>query len=165
MRREFRRPREDDRPTEGHLDELLADPPDLPTVGPLTGYREGHRTRRWVFVGLVIVIVGAVFAGRWYVGYLESQRRIPVPPTYVLAEGAEDEDRPDALVWTDGIARLGMSRQDPGVRAIVLPDRVLTLAPGCDHAQVKVDVQNGKTVRLKVVVGEIRQTPRTPEPG
>ncbi|MCH9686995.1 MAG: hypothetical protein K0V04_36505, partial [Deltaproteobacteria bacterium] len=58
------------------------------------------------------------------------------------------------------VARLGMSRQDPGVRAIVLPDRIVTLAPGCDHAQIKVDVRDGKTVQLDVVVGEIRQRAR-----
>lgn len=157
MRREFPRPREGDRPTEGHLDELLPDPPELPTTGALTGYRDGSRTRRWVYLGLGLGLVSAALAGRWYVQQLEEERRVPMPE-YQLAAGSEHEDRPDVLVWTSGMARLGMSRQDPGVRAIVLPDRVLTLAPGCDHAQVKVDVQDGKTVRLKVVLGEIRQT-------
>lgn len=163
MRREFRRPREGDNPTEGHLDELLVDPPELPTLGPLTGYREGSRTRRRVYGGLLVGIVTAAVAGRWYAKHLDEQRRIVVPE-YTLAPGTEDEERPDVLVWTSGVARLGLSRQDPGIKAIVLPDRVLTLAPSCDHAQVNVDVQDGETVRIKVLVGEIRQTPRKPAP-
>lgn len=159
MKREFRRPREGDRPTEGQLDELLAEPPDTPTVGPLTGYRDGSRMRRRVYLGLVFGVIAAALAGRWYVKYLEEQRRIPTPE-YRVAPGTEDEQRPDVIVWTSGLARLGMSRQEPGVRAIVLPDKILTLAPGCDHAQVKVNVVEGKTVDLKVVVGEIRQRAR-----
>ena len=159
MTREFRRPREGDRPTEGQLDELLSDPPDMPTVGPLTGYRDGTRMRRRVYLGLLFGVVGAALAGRWYVQYLEEQRRIPTPE-YQLAAGTEDEARPDVMVWTSGLARLGMSRQEPGVRAIVLPDRILTLAPGCDHAQVKVNVVDGETVDVKVLVGEIRHEPR-----
>lgn len=159
MRREFRRPREGDRPTAGQLDELLPDPPDGPPVGSLTGYREGSRMRRRVYLGLVFGVIAAALAGRWYVEHLEEQRRIPTPQ-YQLAAGAEDEERPDVMVWSSGLARLGMSRQEPGIRAIVLPDRILTLAPGCDHAQVKVNVVDGETVDLKVVVGEIRERAR-----
>lgn len=147
----------------GRLDELLADPPDLPTIGALTGYRDGLRVRRWLVVALLVGIVIAILVGRRYALWLEEQQARPPTPAYQLAEGAEHESRPDALVWTDGTARLGLSRQDPGVKAIVLPDRVLTLAPGCDHAQVKVDVQGGKTVKLKVLVGEIVETSTQPD--
>ncbi len=158
-----------DRPD--RLDELLLDPPDLPLEGSLTSYRDGAILRRVIIAVLVLGVVAAVFIGRWYVHWLEERQRIPTPE-YRLAEGAEGESRPDAIIWTDGPARLGISRQDPGVKAIVLPDRVITLAPGCDHAQVKVEVRNGKTVKLKVLVGEIRETqlspeadPASPEPG
>ena len=162
MKREFRRPREDDRPTEGGLDELLEEPPDEQVQGPLTGYRDGSRTRRWIYLGLVGGTLAAGVAGKLYVGYLDDKRKAELPtPEYVLAEGSEDEDRPDAMLWTSGVARLGLSRQEPGVKAIVLPDRIVTLAPGCDHAQIKVDVRDGKTHALKVLVGEIRQRPRT----
>lgn len=147
----------------GRLDELLADPPDLPTIGALTAYRDGRRIRRVIVVVLLIGIVIAILVGRWYARWLEEQKDAPPTPAYQLAPGAEHESRPDALVWTDGTARLGLSRQDPGVKAIVLPDRVLTLAPGCDHAQVKVDVQDGKTVKLKVLVGEIVETSTQPD--
>ncbi|MCH9686215.1 MAG: hypothetical protein K0V04_32580, partial [Deltaproteobacteria bacterium] len=99
MRREFRRPREGDRPTEGHLDELLPEPPTTRAVGPLTGYRDGSRVRRRVYLGLVFGTVAAALAGRWYVKHLQEQRRIPTP-VYQLAEGALDEDRPKSMVWT-----------------------------------------------------------------
>lgn len=158
MKREFRRPAPGDRPTAGGLDELLEEPPTGPSFGPLTGYREGSRVRRWIYLALVAGVLAAFFVGRWYVQHLEEQRRIP-SPEYQLAEGAEDEERPDVMVWTSGVARLGLSRQQPGVRAIVLPDRVVTLAPGCDHAQIKVDVRDGETKALKVLVGEIRHKP------
>lgn len=147
----------------GRLDELLAEPPQLPTQGALTGYREGARVRRRLGFALLVGIVGAIAIGRWYVKRLEEQANLPPTPAYQLASGAELESRPDALVWTDGTARLGLSNQDPGVKAIVLPDRVLTLAPGCDHAQVKVEVRDGKTVKLKVLVGEIQETSLRPD--
>lgn len=159
MSRSFRGPQDGDRPTGGSLDELLESPPEGPSFGPLTGYRDGSRARRFVYLALIVGVIGAVLAGRWYVGHLEEQRRIPAPE-YRLAEGAEDEERADVMVWTSGVARLGLTRQQPGVRAIVLPDRIVTLAPGCDHAQIKVDVRDGETKALKVVVGEIRQQPR-----
>ena len=149
----------------GRLDELLAEPPQLPTQGALTGYREGARVRRRLGFALLVGIVAAIAIGRWYVKWLEEQADRPPTPAYQLAEGAEGESRPDALVWTDGTARLGLSNQDPGVKAIVLPDRVLTLAPGCDHAQVKVEVRDGKTVKLKVLVGEIQETSLRSDPG
>jgi hypothetical protein len=152
-----------ERPAVGRLDELLADPPDLRPIGALTGYRDGGRLRRRILFVFLMGVVAAVLIGRWYVQWLEERQRVP-EAEYQLAAGAEDESRPDALVWTDGTARLGITRQDPGVKAIVLPDRVLTLAPGCDHAQVKVHVEGGKTVSLKVLVGEIRETPLAADP-
>jgi hypothetical protein len=144
------------------LGELLADPPQLPTQGALSGYREGARLRRRIGLALFVGIVAAIAIGRWYVKWLEEQKELPPTPAYQLAPGTEGESRPDALVWTEGTARLGLSNQDPGVKAIVLPDRVLTLAPGHDHAQVKVTVQGGKTVQLKVLVGEIQETSLQP---
>jgi hypothetical protein len=147
------------------MDELLADPPDLPAMGALTGYRDGRRVRRRITLALIVGVVLSIPAGRSIARWLEERANRPPTPEYQLAPGAEDESRADALVWTEGTARLGLSRQDPGVKAIVLPDRVLTLAPGSDHAQVKVVVRDGKTVELKVLVGEIQQTSLRPDPG
>lgn len=164
MKREFRRPGPDDRPTTGDLDELLETPPQGPAVGPLTGYRDGTRVRRLVYLGLIAGVIAAYYSGRWYMERLEERRTVPMPE-YQLAEGAANEDRPDVMVWSNGVARLGLTRQQPGIRAIVLPDRIITLAPGCDHAQIKVDVRDGETKTLKVVVGEIRQHERPPAEG
>lgn len=155
----FRRPREGDRPTEGKLDELLDDPAGHSSGGALAGYRDGSRVRRKIYLGLIGGTIVATVAGTLYMRHLEAQRETIVPQ-YILAEGAQDEDRPNAMEWTSGVARLGLARQTPGVRAILLPDKIITLAPGCDHAQIKVDVQDGQTVALKVLTGEIRQRPR-----
>jgi len=152
-----------DRPARDRSDELLADPPHLPVMGALTGDRDGRRVRRRIQLALFVGVVLAIYGGHRYAKWLEAQQNLPPTPAYQLAEGSEGESRPDALVWTEGTARLGLSRQDPGVKAIVLPDRVLTLAPGSDHAQVKVDVRDGKTVKLKVLVGEIEETLLRPE--
>lgn len=160
MKPKFRGPRDGDRPTEGNLDELLAEPPEGITGGALVGYRDGSRVRRKVYLVLIVGAIGATYAGHLYVKHLDAQRQT-IAPEYTLAEGAEHEERADVLVWSGGVARLGLSRQKPGVRAIVLPDRIITLAPGCDHAQIKVNVRDGETVGLKVVTGEIRQRPHS----
>lgn len=59
------------------------------------------------------------------------------------------------LTWSEGKARLGLSREPPGVHTIELPDRTLTLADGVDMAQFKVVVEAGKTTALEVLSGEI----------
>lgn len=151
----FRRPQEGEIPTEGSLDELLADPPEgVPS--PLQAYRAGSRVRRWVFGSLIVGVFTAAFAGKWYVDHLDAKRR--TPHVYKLADSPEG--RPRSFEWTSGQARLGLSRQAPGIREIVLPDRVLRLADGYDHAQVKVVVEDGETTQLDVLVGKIEEVPR-----
>lgn len=152
--REFRRGRPEDQPTEGALDELMEDPPAVSARGSLAAYAEGSRVRRRVYLGLIVGTLGAAVAARWYASHLDYQRRNPVP-SYTLAEGAADEIRPNKIEWSSGFARLGLSRQSPGVEQIVLPDHLITLADGCDHAQVKVNVVDGRTVELKVLVGDV----------
>lgn len=146
-------------PTTGHIDELLADPPSGAPGGSIAGYRAG----RWTRVAFVVVILatagGAVVAYRTIRARQEAARNAPVIPTYALAEDAEVESRPRQLVWSSGPARLGLAREPPGVEEIVLPDRRIRLAEGCDHAQIKVDVVDGRTASVKVVVGEIVQLP------
>ena len=154
-RNEFRRPGPDDKPTQGRDDELLDDPPDLSQAWSLNAYAAGSRVRRWVYGTLLVGIVGAGVTGYWYVGHLQEQRRNRLP-TYDIDTARVDADS-RLLVWTDGPARLGLYRDPPGVRAIVLPDRTITLANGCDHAQVKIDVRDGKTVKILVLVGRITQ--------
>jgi hypothetical protein len=153
----FRRPKPGEIPTSGGDDELLDEPP--PGVpSSLSAYRQGSRVRRWVLGGLVVGALAAGIAAKAYVDHLEEQRRIP-DVDYQLADGTENEERSRVMEWSEGQARLGLSREPPGVEAIVLPDRVLRLAEGHDHAQVKVHVEDGETVSLKVIVGEIVQEP------
>ena len=152
-------PRTHAAPTAGHIDELLIDPPPVPAGGSFAGYRAGRWTR--VAFGLVIVgaIAGAVATYRLVRAKQEAERNAPIIPTYALADGEDASVRPRQLVWSSGPARLGLAREAPGVEEIVLPDRRVRLADGCDHAQIKVDVVGDRTVSLKVVVGDIVELP------
>lgn len=147
-------------PTTGGNDELLANPPEGGPSGGLAGYRAGRRMR----IGIVIVIVVGISAIAWQVEQwrdeAKAEREAPLEPTYAIAGESDDTlERPTKLVWADGPARLGLSRQQPGVQEIVLPDRRIRLAPGHDIAQIKVDVQEGKTIKLAVLVGQVVQLP------
>jgi hypothetical protein len=158
----FRRPRPGEVPTTGSDDELLDDPPDLEEAWSLRAYAAGSRVRGLVFGTLIVGSIGAGVAGYWYVGSLQD-RRAAEAPTYVMDPSSVDPES-RILYWSDGIARLGLNRAAPGVRAIVLPDRVIELADGSDHAQIKVEVRNGETVRIQVVKGRVKQTERALEP-
>jgi hypothetical protein len=158
-------PRSHAAPTTGHVDELLVDPPAVPAGGSFAGYRAGRWTR-FVF-GFVILaaIAGAIVTYRFVRARQDAERNAPVIPSYALAEGENVTVRPRQLVWSSGPARLGLAREPPGVEEIVLPDRRIRLADGCDHAQIKVDVVGDRTVSLKVVVGDIVQLPLESDPG
>jgi len=84
-----------------------------------------------------------------------------VPRYDVDPDSVDAESR--VLVWSDGPARLGLYRNAPGVRVLVLPDRVIQLADGCDHAQVKVEIRDGETIKLVVLTGRVTQ--KELEPG
>lgn len=150
-------------PTRGSDDELLRDPPAGAPPGGLDGYRAGRRLR------LALLAVGAigVAATAWWIvdarRTAEAQARAPKLPSYTLSPDVDPSARTRRMVWTEGPARLGLAREQPGVEEIVLPDRRIVLAPGHDVAQLKLDVQDGKTVELKVLVGEIVQLPPEPE--
>jgi hypothetical protein len=117
------------------------------------------------------LLVGAlgVAATAWWIvdarRTAQAEARAPKLPSYTLSPDVDPSARTRRMVWTEGPARLGLARQEPGVEEIVLPDRRIVLAPGHDVAQLKLDVQGGKTVELKVLVGEIVQLPPEPEPG
>lgn len=154
MKREFPRATPGARPTAGDLDELLEAPPEEPHVGALRADAAGARVRRRLYVVLALGIVVAVVGTRQAVKWARERQRNPTPQ-YELAPGTEAEVRPRSMEWTSGFARLGLSRQEPGVQEIVLPDRIIRLADGCDHAQIKVDVLDGKTVMLDVLTGHV----------
>lgn len=139
-------------------DELLADPPrDGYHFGRLDGYREGARSRRYLHGAIVFSLVGSVVAGYLYVRHLQESRGYAF---FRLPEGTDFSDRSRVMEWSTGRARLGLHREPPGVDTILLPDRVLRLADGCDQAQIRVEVHDGRTTSLVFLTGEVTQEPR-----
>jgi hypothetical protein len=99
-----------------------------------------------MLVSMVTLLGSAAFAVVW------ATRRPPsVAPEYVLTD---DGPRAEVLVWSAGRARFALG-QPPSVSVVQLPDRKVRLAPGCDHAQIRVDVREGQPSRVEVLVGEI----------
>jgi len=101
----------------------------------------------------VVFVAGGVALLVWY-----TRTREPVhAQQFQLPEGSELSSRPRTMVWSGGQARLGLDRAPPGLLAIELPDRTLRLADGCDQAQFKVVVEDGRTKTLKVLFGEVTE--------
>lgn len=133
-------------------DELMANPPvGVHHRGRLEGYRQGGRMR--VVLSLLVVgfVAGGVALAVWFVRTRPPQhaKQFELPP------GSDLEARPRTMTWTGGKARLGLDRTPPGVLQIDLPDRSLRLADGCDQAQMKIEVEAGKTTALRVIFGDI----------
>jgi hypothetical protein len=138
-------------PTRERDDELLADPPKLEHGGRLAGYAAGTVMRRVLFALVVVLVAGGVALVVWF-----TRTREPThAQQFQLPEGSEMSSRPRTMVWSGGAARLGLDRAPPGLLAVELPDRTLRLADGSDQAQFKVEVEDGKTKRLKVLFGEV----------
>ncbi len=154
MAQTFRKPPSDHMPTEGGLDELMADPPAISVRGSLSAYQDGSRVRRKVYIGLVAGVALAVVGGYTYAAHVQHELDNPTAH-YTVAAGAEDEIRPRSMEWNAGFARLALSRDPPGINELVLPDRVVRLAAGVDTAQFKVNVVDGKTVEFKVLTGDV----------
>ncbi|MEM6292908.1 MAG: hypothetical protein AAGA54_16655 [Myxococcota bacterium] len=141
-------------PTAGGDDELLIDLPEQSPGGAFDGYRRSQRVRWFVAGALGLGTIGALWGGSWYVDYLERQARRGIKPSYdAPPANVSPEDR--VMHWDAGPARLGLSREPPGVNLIVLPDRELRLAEGYDSAQISVRVENNRTVKLRVLTGRI----------
>jgi hypothetical protein len=139
------------------LDELLDDPPRGDHhLGRFAGYQAARKVRRRMVIVLLAGIAAAVIAYVQYTRWLQYERHHP----YALPEGVDASDRPREMTWTGGKARLGLSAEPPGLEVIHLPDRDIRLAEGCERAQLKLDVQDGKTVAIEVVSGEIVEEPR-----
>lgn len=136
--------------------ELLEDlPADTSATrgGAFAGWRRGQRLTHTVYAAFVLAIMGGVIGG---VVYYKMRRaaRMPATPVYTSPPPAQ----PARLSWTEGVARLGLTRRY--VEAIDLPDRTLVLADDCDHAQVVVEVQDGETLRVQVKAGSVQELPR-----
>lgn len=138
------------------LDELLDDPPRGDHhLGRFAGYQAARKVRRRMVIVLIAGCVAAVIAYVQYTRWLQYERYHP----YTLPEGVDTSDRPREMTWSSGKARLGLSAEEPGVEVIHLPDRDVRLAEGCEHAQLKVDVEDGKTITLEVISGDIVEIP------
>ncbi len=146
-------------PTSGGDDELLADPPAGPPPGGIDAYRAGFPLRIVLVALIGLALVGTVWLVKRSIEVEDAEREAPMMPSYSVSADVDDVERPQQLVWTDGIARLGLSRTKPGVQEIVLPDRRIRLARGHDVAQIKVEVRDGVTVGVAVLVGEVVQLP------
>lgn len=141
-------------------DELLTElPPHDYHLGQFAGWR-ATRKARWfvggtlgatVLVGIVVVVV--------HTRELRYQERHPLPEVEAtIAPGT-----PRDMTLADGSMRVGLGREPPAVNILHLPDRDITLARGSDKAQFKVEVRDGKTVRLQVLTGEIVETLTDPD--
>ncbi len=133
-------------------DELMANPP-VGTYhrGRLEGYRQGGRMRLILGALVVLFVAGGVALTVWWV----RNRPAPHAAAFELPPGSDLDGRPRTMAWTGGKARLGLDRKPPGVLAIELPDRTLRLADGSDQAQMKVEVEDGKTTQLRVIFGDV----------
>lgn len=137
-------------PASARDDELLPDPPrgDYHR-GRLAGYGAARSVRL-----VLLACLGTLLVATTVVWYLWAR---PAPPSrqFQLPPGTDLAARPRVFTWSEGKARLGLSREPPGVDTVELPDRTLRLAPGSDLAQFKVVVENGHTRALEVVSGEV----------
>lgn len=156
--------RDPEEPTTGgerdRLDELLADPPlGEHHQGRLGGYAAGARSRRILAIVGVVAVIAIIAGGYALITHFQNRKPIPIHAA-PLPEGTDASGRSRVMTWSSGQARLALSREAPGADTIVLPDRVIGLADGCDAAQIKVDVEDGKTRMVKVLYGEVVQAKR-----
>jgi hypothetical protein len=153
--------RPDEQPRPDRLDELLDEiPPTEHHRGAFAGYAAAATVRRRIVIAMLVTLaIGAVAYVR-YTQWLRQRALHPLPEV----EATIDPSNPRELTWTKGAARLALGREPPAIEIIHLPDRDLVLADGCDRAQVKVEVRDGRTVALVVVAGTIEERPRPGSP-
>lgn len=138
---------------------LLLDPPATNVhLGRLAGYDAGRRVRRVIAVVSILGFLGAVLG---YVLYTRHAAYVRLHP-FELPEGTDVSTLTNTLHWSAGSARFTLKREVPGVRAIILPDRVLELAEGCERARLVVDV--GEETTVEVLSGHVTQRPRADAP-
>ncbi len=145
-------------PTMGGADELLDELPEWdPADGAFAGYSGSSRVRWFIGCSMALGVVGAVWGGFWYADYVRDQARRGITPQY--ENPRTDVTAQDRIMhWDSGAARLGLARESPGVNLIVLPDREIRLAEGYESAQLSVRVEDGRTVKLRVLTGRVDVT-------
>lgn len=133
----------------GGIDELLDETPECPEHrrGRFDGVNKGRKVR-WMLTGLAVMVPLGLWLGVQAIQAGVEARRFDVPFAFEKPQG-------DAatMVWNEGKARLGLHVD--GVTRIQLPDAVIELREGDKHAQVWVEVVDGKVVRIKVLVGKV----------
>lgn len=136
-------------------DELLDDPPrGTHHLGRFAGWQQGNRVR-WIVAGTLGVGVLAGLVAVWqYHREVQERRMHPLPEVEALIRPGTPRD----MTLSEGRFRVGLSREPPAVNVLHLPDRDITLARRADKAQFKVEVRDGKTIKLKVLTGAIEET-------
>lgn len=142
----------------GGIDELLDQTPEFPEHrrGRLGGMNKGKKVR-WALAGVSVVVLVGIWGGMAAVKADVEAHRFDVPFDAPVPQGE------DAVMhWNEGHARLGLHRD--GVRKLVLPDAEIVLAKGQVHAQVWVEVVEGRVVRIKEIVGKVEISRDSPAP-
>jgi hypothetical protein len=135
-------------------DELLANPPPSERLGGFSGWNAGRRARG-LLLGAFVVVALTVAILSWQIAERREFNRLhPLPEVEAtIAPGT-----PRDMTISDGQFRLGIAREPPSINVVHLPDRDITLAEGVDKAQFKVEVVEGKTVKITVLTGRIVET-------
>ncbi len=138
------------------LDELPATDHHL---GRFAGWRAARKLRLIVGVSLGIAVALGALAFILHSRELRHERLHPLPEVEALVSA----NTPREATYTDGRFRIGISRAEPYINLVHLPDRDITLARWSDTAQFKVEIRDGRTVKLEVLTGEIVETLTRPD--
>jgi hypothetical protein len=141
-------------------DELLDDlPPTDHHLGRFGGWRAARKVRWVVGITLGLALLAAAIAFLWRSHELKQARLHPLPEVEAtIAPGT-----PREITYTDGSFRVAISRDAPAVNLVHLPDRDITLGRWAEKAQFKVEIRDGKTLKIKVLTGEIVETLTSPD--
>ncbi|NVB40004.1 hypothetical protein G6O69_19320 [Pseudenhygromyxa sp. WMMC2535] len=138
-------------------DELLDAPPrGEHHLGRLGGWNAGRRSRQLIAAGLGLAMLAGIVAIVRYEREIGHRRLHPLPEVEAtIAPGT-----PREMSLSEGKFRVGLGREAPAINVVHLPDRDLTLAPGADKAQFKIEVIEGRTTKIQVLTGEIQESLR-----
>jgi hypothetical protein len=141
-------------------DELLDDPPETDHhLGRFAGWRAARQLRWFVGVALAAALLGGLGVFILHTRDLREKRLHPLPELEAtITPGTARE-----MTVSDGNMRVGLSAEAPAINILHLPDRDITLAPGVDKAQFKVEVLAGTTVELVVLTGDVVETLTRPD--
>ena len=161
-----RRDREGEGP-QGDLDQLLDTPPRGDHhLGRFAGYRDGAGIRRGIAVFFVLCGIAMVVAFLAHQDELKTryaQEEYERLHPWQLPEGTDTRGRSRDFHWSSGTMRIPLSREAPGIERVILPDKVIWLADDADHAQIKVEVVDGKTQGIKILSGDVQHRERLPD--